>query len=599
MSSYRQTAPRAKAIDPATLEVLNNAFGTIADEMTLTIIRTAYSVVSKELMDFSAAICTPTGEMAAQGLGLLLHLGAIPEAMQAVRKEFGDTLEPGDVVILNDPYNGGTHLPDVIMVRPLFSRRRELLGYAVLITHHSDMGGQVPGSRMTGCTEIFQEGLRIPPLKLYSRGELNTTLMRMIESNVRTPVEVAGDLRAQYAACYRAEQGLMELADRYGADELRAYMDELLEYGERLARTQIAAFPEGVYRFVDHLDDDGAPSGEPVRIVLTLTVKGGRVTADFTGTAPQVKSGINANRGAVASGVFWGVRAMIAAEVPENSGYQRTIEVVTQPGTVVHPLFPAPVAARGIMCHRIAEMTVGALAQATPERAWAAGEGGPSGATIGGFSPAGEPFLFADIMGGGTGARATRDGVEGIFTPTSNARNVSIEILEAEQPVMVNRYGFMLDTAGPGRHRGANALVREWRFLGERGMLSIRGDRKRFRPWGLAGGSAGAPSSNVLNPGTDGETIVPMKLVRELRRGDVIRHQQAGGGGYGDPLERDPALVARDVRDERISPSCAHREYGVVLDASGRGVAEAETAELRARLRALRRPDGAGTAGQG
>jgi N-methylhydantoinase B len=551
-------------IDPIHLELIRNALGSIADEMALTIVRTSRSGVLKDNMDFSTALCDGQGRMLAQGLTLPLHLGSFPTAMAAILEHYPtDTLGPGDVFILNDPFEGGMHLPDVFIVKPIFIDQT-LVAFAATVGHQTDIGGRVPGSNASDSTEIFAEGLRIPVLKLYERGSPNQTLQRMIAKNVRVPDMVEGDLAAQVAACRAAEIEFARVAARYDLATLNLYFDELLDHAERLARAEIAAWPDGVYTFEDFIDDDGVDYGRSIPIRVTLTVRGEDLTVDFTGSSEQVRGAINSTPSFARSAVYLTVRSVMDADVPNNAGYFRPIDVITPPGTIVNPKLPAAFAARGLTGFRMIDALFGALAQVRPDRVPAACEGGNSGVSIGGWDKERGPFIFVEFVCGTGGGRPGLDAVDGHTNPGVCMCNVPCEIVEIESPVVIDRYGFVPDTGGAGRFRGGLALERDFHFVGDEAILQVRSDRRAFRPYGLAGGCAGSSSSNVLNPKSEAREL-PSKFTMSMHRGDVLHHVQPGGGGHGDPLEREPARVLEDVLDEKVTPEGARRDYGVVI----------------------------------
>ncbi|WP_398500664.1 hydantoinase B/oxoprolinase family protein, partial [Variovorax sp.] len=363
-----------RAIDPITFAVVKNAMDSIVDEVAYTVLRTARSEIVKDVMDYSAAICDRHGQMIAQAKTIALHLGAIPEAMAEVRKRYGDALAPGDAVIVNDPYQGGMHLPDIFMFVPFFYRE-ELEGFCVVICHHTDVGGRVPGSNASDSTEVYQEGLRIPVVKLYERGVVNDIMERVIAQNVRVPDRVLGDLRAQYAASQVGVRELTALFDRYGRDDARRYFAELLDYAERLTREEIRRWPKGTFHFEDFIDDDGL-SPEPIPIRVALTVHEDRVSVDYTGSSPQVRAAINSTLSYTKSCTYLSVRCALKGDVPNNAGVFRCIEVHVPEGTVLNPIEPAAVAARALTGYRVFDAMLGALAQVVPDRIPAAGEGG-------------------------------------------------------------------------------------------------------------------------------------------------------------------------------------------------------------------------------
>ena len=576
-------------VDPITFEVIKNALDSIADEMAIVLMRSAYSPIVRDSLDYSTAICDRDGAMLAQGLTTPLHLGSFPDAMRGLVAAHGGRMRPGDVFALNDPYGaGGIHLPDIYVIRPIFWEGA-VEGYAATVAHHTDVGGLTPGSNSIHSTEIYQEGLRLPLLKLYDAGVPNETVFSIVEHNVRVPVKVLGDLRAQVAACQNGERGLRLLLQKYGVASVRAYLRAMLEYAERLMRAEIAALPDGVYEFTDFIDGLG---DEPEEIVFHVAVRigGDELTVDWTGTSPQVKGGINAPIPFTRSATYLAIRSLVDPGMPNSEGYMRPIHVVAPEGTIVNPVAPAPCAARGISGYRMFDTLLGALALAAPDRVPAAGEGGATLPSIGGYQD-GTPFVYVETLLGTWGGRPNRDGAEGVSNPGANQSNQPIELIEAELPLRVERYGLVQDTGGPGTYRGGLGLVREYRLLAEEAQLTVRSDRRAHPPYGLRGGAPGAPSSNVINP--DGAALslpaLPMRAIA-IRRGDVFRHTMAGGGGYGDPLARDVQAVLEDVLDEKVSPGQARAAYGVVLARDGGSVDAEATAALRVRMRAARRP---------
>jgi N-methylhydantoinase B len=572
--------------DPITFELIKNAVASIADEMAVTMVRTARSFVLKEAMDFSTALLNARGEMIAQGLCLPLHMGSIPAAMRAVLKKFAGRIEPGDLYALNDPYEGGSHLPDVYIFKPIFAAE-QLLGFAATIGHQADIGGRVAGGNACDSTEIFQEGLRIPPLKLFDRGQRNDALFAMIDKNVRIPSKVLGDIMAQVAACRAGEQEFLRLAERYGRRELDAYLDELLDYTERLTRSEIAALPDGAYCFTDYIDDDGIDP-DPIRIQVQLTVDGERMAADFGGTSPQVKGAINAVRSFTESCVYACVRAILDPGIPNNEGYFRPLTIRTEPGSFVDCVPPAPVAARGLAAMRITQTVYGALAQMLPQRVFACEVAGDTGVTIAGYHADRTPFVYLEFLFGSWGGGPDKDGLDANAPLAINYSNTPVECIETEQPIMIERYGYVPDTGGAGEHRGGLALERQYKFLAPEGILQLRSDRRKFLPYGLQGGKPGTPSQNILIRQAVSREL-PSKFLETLKQGDVFRHVLAGAGGWGDPLARDPQRVAADVRNGKLSEAYVRREYGVIIDPRTGGPEAQATERLRQRMRQERR----------
>ncbi len=571
------------AYDPVRLELIKNGIGSVVDEMVLTVVRIAYSSIMKDTMDLSSAFCDRDGRMIAQGLSLPLHLGSFPDAMDGMLTEFRGKLVPGDIVILNDPYLGGMHLPDIFMFKPVFIGEH-LLGYAVVVAHHNDVGGRVPGSSAADSTEIFQEGLRIPPLKLYERGVPNETLFKMIGINVRIPDVVLGDVQAQVAACRIAERGMSELAAKYGVAELEHYFEELLDYSEREARRTIRSIPDGSYTCTDYLDDDGITPDEPVPVKVTLQVQGDELTVDLAGTSPQVKGAINSTLSFAKSAVYFAMRTITDSDVPNNSGFMRPIHVTAPLGCLVNPRPPGAVAARGVSGFRVIDAMFGALAQVLPQRVRAAGEGGTSSYSIGGYDALGRYVLFREAVMGAWGAGFQREGIDGVANPAANISNAPIEQVENHAPIMIERYELVPDSGGPGKWRGGMAVERQLRFLGARATLQLRSDRRDHPPYGLAGGQPGAPSSNAVSDGGRWE-VWPTKFTRPIKHGQALRHRTAGGGGYGDPLEREADKVLADALNGKVTIEAAARDYGVQILANPLRLDRAGTERLRAQLR--------------
>jgi N-methylhydantoinase B len=548
------------AVDPITFAVIKSGLDTIVDDMAYAVMRTARSPIVRDVLDYSVTLCDASGRILSQAKTVALHLGAVPDAIDVVISRFRDDLFPGDVIILNDPYDGGMHLPDIFMFKPIFTGER-LLGFSVVIAHHCDVGGRVPGSNASDSTEIFQEGLRIAPMKLYERGRPNRTLFSIIEKNVRLPDLVLGDLDAQYATCNIGEREMLRLFERYG-EELEPYFDRLIDYGEALTRKAIAAWPDGDYGFTDYIDGDGF-SPAPIPIVCRVTVKGDHLWVDFTGSSPQVRGAINATLSFVKSATYLTIRCALDHDVPNNAGVYRCITVTAPEASILNPVMPAPVAARALTGYRVVDTVMGALAQIAPARLMAAGEGGNTVVAIGGYHGAERrPFVLVDMINGAWGGRPDKDGVEGITNPSQNMSNLPIETIEARYPLIMEEYALREDSGGAGQYRGGLGLVRQYRLLAERAVLQLRADRHEHPPYGLFGGRPAASSRNLI--GRDGEwTALPAKVTLEIGRDTVIRHEQAGGGGWGDPALRDCSAIAADLRNGKISPARAALDYGI------------------------------------
>lgn len=565
--------------DPITLELFKNALFSIADEMAVTICRTTYSGVLRDNMDFSTGFADGDGNLVAQGLTIPLHLGSTPTALRAVLDRYEGDINPGDMFILNDPYDGGMHLPDIFIFKPIFIDG-ERLAFAATVCHHADVGGRVPGSNASDSTEIYQEGLRIPPMKLYESGKLNDTLWRLVETNVRIPVQVFGDLRAQLAACNIAEKQFTELVDRHGMAETRHYMGAVVDYAERIARAAISKLPDGEWSFEDWIDDDGVDYDKPIRLFCTVKKSGDQLCVDWEGTSEQVKGAINATLSFCKAVSYAAVCTVLDAEIPGNEGLFRAIEVRAPEGSIVNMVPPAPCAARGLTGFRMGDCAFGALAMMLPDRVMASSDGGNTGISIGGYDDERNPFIFVDFACGSWGGRPWGDGVQGNSNMFANMACQSIEVIEAENPLQVRAFEFVADRAGPGKFRGGVPYRREYKFLEREAVLQVRSDRAQHRPYGLYGGRAGAPSSNTLNPEGNAEPLAS-KLIMNLKHGDVFSHVLPGGGGWGHPFEREPAMVLDDVRNGFVTEAHARDAYGVVVDTATWSVDEDATARLR------------------
>jgi N-methylhydantoinase B len=539
------------ALDPVTFSVVRAALDTIVEEMATTVMRIARSPIVRDVLDYSVTLCDRHGQILTQAKTVALHLGAVPDAMDVVLDRFGGRLAQGDVVVLNDPYAGGMHLPDIFMVKPVFAPGG-LLGFCVVIAHHCDMGGRVPGSNASDSTEIFQEGLRIPPMLLFEQGRPNETLFGLIRANVRLPDLVVGDIEAQHATCCVGEARWLELVERYGRTTFDACAVRLLDYGERLTREAISVWPDGEYRFEDVIDGDGF-SDTPIPIRCRIHVRGDQLVVDFEGSSPQVKGAINSTFSFTKSATYLAVRCALDREVPNNSGVYRCIDVRAPEGSILRPRMPAPVAARALTGYRVVDTVLGALACIVPERLMAAGEGGNTVVSIGGYDEAtGEPFVLVDMINGAWGGRAGKDGIEGVTNPSQNMSNLPVETLEQRYPIMVEEYGFRPNSGGDGQYRGGLGLVRQYRLLARRAILQLRADRVVNPPYGLFGGKPGATSRNLVGDAT-GLREVAGKVTLEIERGAVIRHEQAGGGGYGDPHQRSAAARREDMEEGKVS----------------------------------------------
>ena len=521
--------------DPIRLEIFKHLFSAIAEEMGVVLRRASYSPNIKERRDFSCALFDAQANMVAQAAHIPVHLGSMPLSVAAAIHSFDD-LESGDVIALNDPFRGGTHLPDITLVSPVFSPDDQLLGFVASRAHHADVGGITPGS-MPIAREIYQEGLIIPPVRLVKGGEMQQGLLDLILANVRTPQERAGDVWAQIAANRRGAERLVEMAARYGLGELNYYMNELLAYTERLTRRLLEQIPDGSYSFADQLDDDGV-GDQPVPIQVTVTIQGDSATVDFSGSAPQQKGSLNAVYAITLSAVYYVFRCLLSLDVPNNSGCLAPIKVIAPLGSVVNATPPAPVAGGNVeTSQRIVDVLLGALARARIGDSKtaiipAASQGTMNNVTIGGYDPRSRaPFAYYETIGGGMGARPDSDGPSALHSHMTNTLNTPAEALEYAYPLRVLRYEVRRGSGGKGKFHGGDGIRRDVQVLVD-AQVTLLTERRRFPPYGLAGGDSGQTGQNlVLRSGQ--ELPLPGKGTLELHAGDVLSIRTPGGGGYG------------------------------------------------------------------
>jgi N-methylhydantoinase B/oxoprolinase/acetone carboxylase alpha subunit len=517
--------------DPIEFEIFKSRFVAIAEEMGVTLCRTGFSPNIKERLDYSCAIYDARGDTIAQGDHLPVHLGAMPLSVRAAIDSA--PLEPGDVVVLNDPFRGGTHLPDITMVAPVFLGRRGAPAFYVATrAHHSDVGGMSPGS-MPLAREIYQEGLVIPPVKLVRRGVVAGDVMAMILANVRTPAEREGDLTAQIAAGRVGEQRLRELSAHYGRRRVAGYAAAVQDYTERILRATLGRVPAGEYVFEDALDDDGFGHG-PLRIRASLRVRDGAAEVDFTGTDPQTEGGVNANFAITLSACLYAFRCLVRDDILYNAGIARVVRVIAPEGSLVNATRPAAMAAGNVECsQRITDVVLGALAQALPDIVPAASQGTMNNVTLGGTHPAsGARFAYYETLGGGMGGRNGLPGLNGVHTHMSNTRNTPVEAIEQYLPVRIRQYRLRQGSGGAGAFPGGEGLVREYEALVPL-AVTVLSERRASRPYGARGGAPGASGRNTLVRADGTEVPLPGKVRLDLQAGERLRIETPGGGGYG------------------------------------------------------------------
>ena len=528
--------------DPIELEIFKNLYHSIAEEMGAALRRTAFSPNIKERRDYSCAVFDRAGEVIAMGDHMPVHLGSMPMSVRAGIAAC--EMAPGDVVMLNDPFRGGTHLPDITLVAPVYVKPRRRLGqtspdfYVASRAHHADVGGAYAGS-MGLCREIYQEGFRIPPVRIMRAGVMERDVLALLLNNVRTPEEREGDLGAQIAACHTGAERLREICARYGIDRAQRAGRELLRYSEELMRTFLLRVPSGTYRAEDFMDNDGV-SDRPVKIAVKVTVGKKQVTVDFTGSDAQVEGSINAVEAITYSACFYVFRCLLADDVPATAGLMRPVQVIAHEGTVVNARPPAAVAGGNVeTSQRMVDVLLRALAQAIPNKIPAAASGTMNNLTIGGIDPrTGQPFAYYETIAGGMGARPGKPGVSGVHTHMTNSLNTPAEALEYAYPLRVRRYSLRPGSGGGGKHRGGDGIIREIEVLTDC-EVTLLADRRTRGPWGLAGGSAGAPGkASVIRHGGLIEEM-PGKFSTRLRKGERIRVESPGGGGWGTVDRRE------------------------------------------------------------
>lgn len=550
-------------IDPLDVAVVWGRLAAVAEEMAEAQQRTAYSDQVREGGDYSTAVFDRTGRMLAQANRSPAHLGAMPDAVRNMLAAYpAEALEPGDVVILNDPYMGAGHLPDMFALSPSFAEGA-LVGFVASCVHLTDVGGPVPGSQaVVGVTDLVQEGIRFLPTRAYRRGEPVREILQLIEANVRVPDAVLGDIRAQRAALHVGATKLASLYERGGRDVVDAVAEEILDRSEAAVRSELASIPDGTAGFVDHVDDYG-PGTPPIRMQVAVSLGGGEIVFDFSGTDPQTSSSLNCTLSYVKAYCYWATKAITTRDtIPQNEGQLRPVRVVAPPGCFFNPVPPCALGGRALMNQRIVELIFGAFAQLVPDRVCAA-SGQWLNPIFGGTDPrTGRAFIFYDYVMGGVGARTAKDGIDAM-SPVVSVENIPIEAQEGRNPIVVERHELIPDSGGAGRFRGGLGIRKDVRVLADDVVLSNLTDRHVFAPYGLDGGADGVLGAIVLNPGTGGERRLHSKESVQLEHGDVVSFRCSGSGGVGSPRERPRDRVAADVREGLVTPESARRDYGL------------------------------------
>jgi len=551
-----------KTIDPIAVEVIGNHFRCMTDEMGITLVKSAYSTNIKERRDCSAGLLDARGGTVALTAYTTSHIGSMLGLQAQLFKRYAiEDIEPGDVFMANDPFSGGpTHLPDITLTAPYFHKGK-LVFFLATVGHHTEIGGGLGAA-----TDIWSEGLRIPLIKMFSRGELREDIFNMILLNVRNPAERRGDLEAQIAGLRIGQRRLDELFSRYSSEEVLGSSEMLFDQAERRLRSSIAALPDGRYEFEDYMDDDGFDA-ERIPIRCAITIAGEDITLDFTGSAPQVKGSINMTFHGLESAVYYTLKSALAPDVPPNAGLYRAIKVIAPEKSIVNCSPPAAVLNRSDTFARVVEVILGALAPAAPQKVIAACRGANTGVEFRGWKADNSFWSYLETIGGGFGARYGLDGVGGVQTGSTNTSNLPSEVMELEYPMFLEKYELLADSGGPGIWRGGQGVLRSFRMRKDGIIFRTKGDRCKSQPWGLFGGLNGASGKFVLNPGTREERALASKAFNiAAKTNDLVAVWVPGSGGYGDPRKRDRSMVLRDVLFGYVSRESAKNDYGVDVD---------------------------------
>ena len=555
-------------VDPITTEVIRNALVALTEEMKLTLVKTAYNPLIYEVMDFSVAITSEHGDLYGQAAGLTIFLASLPATIQNGLEMIGpENLEEGDVILANDPYTTGTHISDTAVYVPIF-HEGELVAFSINMAHWADMGGMVPGGWTPNSTDVFQEGLRFTHIKLYRAGQRNEDLHQLIQANVRFPEMVHGDLSAQIAACQTGARRYKALCEKYGPDTIRAAMSRVFDESEALVRARVREIPDGVYPAETFMDHDGVELDKMRKLKVTVTVKDSDFTVDLTGSSEVCTGPINLPFIGTQAAVQMAFKALTVPMDSTNAGHMRPLQVIAPENTVVNPQYPAPSDSYGYVGNVLPDLVIRAMAPALPERC-------PAGSyqLFGIYFLRvdlryGEPFIFVEPTAGGWGGRPHADGETLIFYLDGDTPNTPSEVIESRYPLMVDSYGYNLGSAGIGKYRGGFGVVRNYRVLTDHVFLHTFNESTKCPPWGLFEGEEAIPCYTVVWPDTDKELALHDRQahVGPMSHGETVSVRAGGGGGWGNPLERDPALVVRDTKNELSTVEDARRDYGVILD---------------------------------
>ena len=554
---------KSTELDPIRLEIIANGLRSIADECFVALMRSSYSTNIKERKDHSVAIVDKAGRLVVQAeLTLPIHIASMGGLMKCVLEKFGNDIHEGDIFVANDPHTaGGTHLPDINYAMPIFIDG-EIVAFICNIAHHADIGGMVPGSMAGGMSEIYQEGLRIPVVRLFNKGKLQQDIMDILLLNVRVPEERAGDHNAQIASCRLGERRFKEVVSVQSLPSVLTAFDEIIARTNKRMRDTISQIPDGVYEFKDYLDSDGLETFD-IPICLKLNVNGEKIHLDFAGTSPQVKGNVNTTLNAVQASVNYALIGALDSDMPSNQGALDAVDISCNAGTILNCVFPAPVAARAHVCQRVIDITLGALSKAIPDKVIAAANGANTTAVFSGVDPrTNKPYLYFETIGGGMGARATKDGKDGVQVGITNTSNLPVESIEQEYPLRVEEYGFVEDSGGAGKFRGGMGLHRVLTPVDHECVFNGAGERFRYQPWGLFGGKSGGAGKFMFEDSEGKRRLDDKPNEVEVKPGTKITVETPGAGGYGKPSDRAAEAIAQDEQSGKFSKDYITKNYG-------------------------------------
>lgn len=555
------TSLEKKALDLITVEVVRNKLEGIANEMQSTLLRSSFSPIVKEGLDASASLFMTNGDTLAQACAVPIHLASLIPIIKTILKTYPlNSMKEGDVYLMNDPYLGGTHLPDIGIIMPVFYKG-QVIALSATMTHHQDVGGMTPGSIPTNATEIYQEGIRIPPLKLMIGGEINEPLVRLLKLNVRIPDVFMGDINAQIAACHIGARRICELTDVYGVEQLNEISNELLKRSESMTLAELRKIPNGTYHYVDFMDNDGIDLDKRVRIEVTIHVNDGQLHLDFTGTSDQLKGPFNCVASATQAAAYFAVKVITDSSIPTNAGCFKPVTFNLPEGSLVNPKEPAPVCSRTATIKRITGCILSAFKEILPEKVPSDSAGVLLALAFGGKLPNGKQYVTGELIAGGSGASMFSDGADVVDTDASNCMNLPAESIEMEAPIRVNRMCLRSDSGGAGKFRGGLGLIKEFELLGDTAVFTHRGERHYCAAAGSLGGNSGALEESFILRKSGEKEVIPSKTVVNLYKGDIVLVKTPGGGGFGSPSDRDRKSVELDLANGRISGEAAREIY--------------------------------------